>query len=69
MWKGVSAGSGKLAVDARSGTPAGRIGRGERIGLDASGEENGREKSGIALEEDEGILGDCGRECGRPREE
>ena len=39
------------------------------MGLDASGEENGREKSGIALEEDEGILGDCGRECGRPREE
>lgn len=33
------------------------------MGLDASGDENGRENSGSGFDEDEGILGDCGRGC------
>ena len=45
------------------------MGRGETMGLDASGEEKGREKSGMALDEDEGNLGDCGRGCCTAREE
>ena len=69
MWNGVSAGNGRLAVDPRSGTPGGRMGRGERIGLDASGEEKGREKRGMAPDEDDGILGDWGRGCWTGREE
>ena len=69
MWKGVSAGRGRLAVDPRSGTPGGRIGRGDRIGLDASGDENGRENNGRAVDDDDGILGDCGRGCCTDREE
>lgn len=69
VWYGVSAGSGRLAVDPRSGTPGGRIGRGEWIGLDASGEENGRENNGSVLDDDGGgILGDCGRGCCTARE-
>ena len=63
MWNGVSAGRGRLAVELRSGSPGGRIGRGARIGLDASGDENGREKSGMVLEDAGGNLGDCGRGC------
>ncbi len=69
MWYGVSAGSGRLAVDPRSGTPGGRIGRGERIGLDASGDEYGRENNGTAVDDDEGSLGDCARGCCTAREE
>ena len=69
MWYGVSAGSGRLAVDPRSGTPGGRIGRGECIGLDASGEENGRENNGSVVDDGGGILGDCGRGCWTAREE
>lgn len=73
MWYGVSAGRGRLAVDPRSGTPGGRIGRGAWIppcsGLEASGEEYGRAQSGMGLEDDEEILGDWGRGGGIAREE
>ena len=59
----MSAGKGRLAVEPRSGTPGGRVGLGEWMGLDASGDENGRENRGSGLDEEEGILGDCGRGC------
>ncbi|PIL35940.1 hypothetical protein GSI_01600 [Ganoderma sinense ZZ0214-1] len=39
------------------------MGLGECMGLDASGDENGRENRGSGFDEDEGILGDCGRGC------
>ena len=59
----MSAGSGRLAVDPRSGTPGGRIGLGECTGLEASGEENGRENNGTLADDEDGILGDWGRGC------